>query len=420
MITQGRKPRSGTVVSRRREGRTIWSARILLKDGTRAQLQCPIGATRDEAKALARKWQSREDETRGLFTERQRQRGGHVDGEIADAWFERMLPLRAAAKQTKDSPELATRWRTWVSPTIGAKPLVAVTREDLLTIRDTLDAAIVATRLAPKTAVNVWSCVRTVFRVACSTKGWAKSLRVLETDPTIGIEPVDDGPSRKRQWVYPSEFAKLMECEGVPVERRYLYACAVYTGLRPEELVELRWKDVDFVAGLIRVGRAFDWKSKQVGTPKTHESIRDVPIDPHLFPALMQRAGKPDEYVTPRFNDDKAAPTFRADLKEAGVLSHRLFEKTATHLPIDFRSLRDSFATWHAHAGLELQKLMRRMGHKDYATTLRYAKAAESLSANVGAPFGPLPWAPPKVTESVTTFGSFEEKQRRGWDSNPR
>jgi integrase len=293
-----------------------------------------------------------------------------------------------------------------------------VTRADLLGVRDSLDEASASGRLRPKTSINVWSCVRTVFRVACSTKGWAKALRVLDTDPTIGIEAVDDGPSRKRQWVYPSEFAALMQCDAVPLERHYLYACAAYLGLRPEELVELRWKDVDFVAGVVRVSRALNWKTKEIGLPKTEEAIRPVPINAALFPALRERVGKPEEFVSPRFNDDTAAPTFRMDLKAAGVLSLRLSEKTATHLPVDFRALRDSYATWHAIAGLDIQKLMGRMGHKDYATTLRYAKVAEVVGTDVGTPFAPLPWAvsvPPGVP--ATMF--HEEKQRRGWDSKP-
>jgi hypothetical protein len=93
-----------------------------------------------------------------------------------------------------------------------AVPLAAVTRVDLLGVRDSLDEASASGRLRPKTAINVWSCVRTVFRVACSTKGWAKALRVLDTDPTIGIEAVDDGPSRKRQWVYPKECSSVGGC----------------------------------------------------------------------------------------------------------------------------------------------------------------------------------------------------------------
>jgi hypothetical protein len=60
---------------------------------------------------------------------------------------------------------------------------------------------------------------------------------------------------------------------------------------------------------------------------------------------------------------------------------------------VDFRALRDSYATWHAIAGLDIQKLMGRMGHKDYATTLRYAKVAEVVGTDVGTPFAPLPWA---------------------------
>lgn len=79
------------------------------------------------------------------------------------------------------------------------------------------------------------------------------------------------------------------------------------------------------------------------------------------------------------------------DLRTAGVHAPRLWAKTATHLPVDFRCLRDTYATGQALAGLDIHKLMRRTGPEDYATKLRYAKIAESVALTVGLPFGPLP-----------------------------
>jgi integrase len=419
-----RAHRTGTVVAIRKNDRTLWAARILLKDGERKQIRCPVGFTRKQAEARAQEWQAKEDATHGLYLGKQKATGIPVGGETADAWFTRMLPIRAAAIAVKDTPELRTRWKVWVSPLVGKKPLAAISRADLLQIRDALDNARAIGRLQPKTTLNIWSCVCTAFRVACSTKGWARALKVLEVDPTLGIEPPDDGPSRKRQWLYPNEFAKLMNCDAVPAERQYLYMCAAFTGLRPEELVELRWKDVDFAANVIRVSRAFDWKARTIGKPKTEAAIRPVPIEAHLRPLLEARMGSPEEFVAPRFDDHHAADGLREDLKTAGVSSLRLFEKTATHLPVDFRCLRDTYATWSRLRRDAPDLIMARLGHEDIKTTFKYTKVAETVSGDVGVPFAlssevePLKTA--GVTPRVTEVEFPVEKQRREWDSNPR
>jgi hypothetical protein len=112
--------------------------------------------------------------------------------------------------------------------------------------------------------------------------------------------------------------------------------------------------DVDFVAGVVHVSRALNWKTKEIGLPRTEEAIRPVPIDAALFPALRERVGKPEEFVAPRFNDDQAAPTFRVDLQTAGVLSLRLSRRLRrtyrwtsarceTHTPHGTRSQGSTF-----------------------------------------------------------------------------
>ena len=55
-----------------------------------------------------------------------------------------------------------------------------------------------------------------------------------------------------------------------------LYLTATMTGLRQGELVALRWQDVDWVAGVVRVRRSYT--RGRFGTPKTRRSSRAVPM----------------------------------------------------------------------------------------------------------------------------------------------
>ena len=82
----------------------------------------------------------------------------------------------------------------------------------------------------------------------------------------------------------------------------------------------------------------------------------------------------------------------RQHLATALVERPRLTADNATEEPIDFRSLRDTHATWLALGGTADKVIQRRMGHASPTTTDRYVKAAETFAAeHVGAPFPPLP-----------------------------
>jgi integrase len=55
-----------------------------------------------------------------------------------------------------------------------------------------------------------------------------------------------------------------------------LYLTAAMTGLRQGELLALRWQDVDWTAGLVRVRR--NYTRGEFGTPKSRRSSRAVPL----------------------------------------------------------------------------------------------------------------------------------------------
>jgi integrase len=163
---------------------------------------------------------------------------------------------------------------------------------------------------------------------------------------------------------------------------------------------------------------------KQIGTTKTDGGVREIPIEPSLVATL--RTGEPEELLFPRLAQNKnyGPDVFRDDLLKAGVTSPRLWTETPTHLKVDFRCLRDTYATWQTLAGLDAHKLMRRMGHAKIEQTIAYAKVAEAVR-DVGTPFGSLPWAPTDletgyVARCVAPMGFYLETMRGGRDSNPR
>jgi integrase len=85
---------------------------------------------------------------------------------------------------------------------------------------------------------------------------------------------------------------------------------AFFTGLRPEELIALRWEDVDEAAQIVRVQRVRTFKGSERDGSKTHAE-RDVELVPEALAAL--KAMKP---YTAMKRDDRGEP---ADIFENPV-----------------------------------------------------------------------------------------------------
>ena len=324
--------------------------------------------------------------------------------ETADGWFKRYTAYQKSCGHT--DPTKATRWDKWISPRIGTKTMLDVTREHIEDIRDALDDAIRAGDITGKTSMNVWSCLTSSFKAAVSSK--QRDLRAIKVNPCTDVEPPGTRANRKtrrKTFLYPKEVAVLLACTAVPREWREVYAIAGYTYLRPGELRVLTWGDV---GESINVTKAWDYTEECVKEPKTSNGVRRVPIEPSLAPLLerMRKGRGEDDLVVPllsknedvtadnrRATVDHLATLFREHLRKAGIVRTELHKTTKTHVQANFRSWRDSGLTWLAVSGLGVDKIMRRAGHDTVQTTMGYVKQAEDLTGDLGVPFGPLPEA---------------------------
>jgi integrase len=131
--------------------------------------------------------------------------------------------------------------RARVLPKLGRMRLSSVTRN---TIQDLVDG-LVAEGLAPSTIRNCVLPLRAIYRRALART------EVL-VNPTLGLGlPVARG--RRERIARPAEAHALVNA--LPARDQALWATALYAGLRRGELQGLRWTDVDFKAGVIRVER---------------------------------------------------------------------------------------------------------------------------------------------------------------------
>jgi integrase len=150
---------------------------------------------------------------------------------------------------------------------------------------------------------------------------------------------------------------------GLTASDRAMYLTAAMTGLRQGELVALRWRDVDWTAGRIRVRQ--NYVLGEFGTPKSRRSTRSVPMADEVAGELdrLSRAAGESSGDALVFADphtagplDKAAilRRFRRALKAAQLeQSHR------------FHDLRHTFGTAMAGTGVPMRTLQEWMGHRD-------------------------------------------------------
>lgn len=231
-------------------------------------------------------------------------------------------------------------------------------------------SAMKAANRSPKTIRNHLIFLHGLFAFAVK-RGWAQSNVVAEAERPRSIDPDPD-----------IHYIDLEEIEALLREipddvlgaiERPLYLAAAMTGLRQGELVALRWKDVDWKAGLIRVRRTYT--RGRFGTPKSKRSSRAVPMPERIAVELKQQfrrsnyIGADDlvfchpETGNP-YDASKMRKRFDAAIKAAGVRSIR------------FHDLRHTFGTRMAAAGAPLRSIQEWMGHRDYKTTEIYADYA--------------------------------------------
>ena len=163
----------------------------------------------------------------------------------------------------------------------------------------------------------------------------------------------------------------------MPAKYRPMTLIAAWCALRFGELAELRRKDIDLKAGVIRVRRGVVRADGQViiGTPKSDAGIRDVAIPPHLIPMLK-------EHMSMSIAGGKEGLLFPA--KHGGTLAQSTVCKAfypardkVGRPDLRWHDLRHTGAVLAASTGATLAELMSRLGHSTPTAALRYQHAAE-------------------------------------------
>ena len=232
--------------------------------------------------------------------------------------------------------------------------------------------------LAVKTITNHLNFAHGVFQYAIK-RGWATSNPVAATDRPRAAQTDPD-----IRFLSSEELEALLRA--VPTDDvlgptdHALYTLAAMTGLRQGELVALRWRDVDWTAGVVRVRR--NYTRGEWGTPKSRRSSRAVPMADRAaaelerhFQRTAYRADDDLVFCHPHtgnpYDASKLRERFYDAMKAAGMK-----ERCGREGGITFHSLRHTFGTRMAAVGVPMRTLQEWMGHRDFTTTLVYADFA--------------------------------------------
>lgn len=311
-----------------------------------------------------------------------------ASADSAAAWVEAWIDERVRRGYTSTA-ENATHYREHIAPVIPGH-VRDWTAADLRALSCALDDKVRAGALSWKTASNVWGTASKMAADACASK--LPELRVRDDNPASNVQGPDRGARTAKQYLFPSEFRRFVECADVPLRWRRVVALAVYLFPRAGELRVLRWDDVDLEHGTIHVHQAADRRTGETKSTKTGEARRFA-VEPAILPllrALHEERGE-REIVVDLPSERDMARGLRRWLFKAHVRREELHTSAPTRKALTFHDLRATGLTWLAVRGEEPLRIKQRAGHRDFKTTEGYIREAESVREGFGDVFPALP-----------------------------
>jgi integrase len=243
----------------------------------------------------------------------------------------------------------------------------------------------------------------------------AKQLGYLNSDPS--------------EFVYiPNKRKSLEEIEQEPIENKYmekdtlkrfldvardfgldfdylLFRLMAYTGMRVGEVLALKWSDIDFDTMSISVNRRITHETNNLSnfdldTPKTNSSKRTITVDPSIIAGLKElktqqhwfRSKFPDTadfgFVFINLKTRKGYPQTQ---KHVELRLKRILRMAGITQNVTPHTFRHTHTSLMAEAGVDLNTIMERLGHKnDDITRGIYLHITKSLKQEAVVKFAKL------------------------------
>lgn len=250
--------------------------------------------------------------------------------------------------------------KNYLLPAFGKIEVSDITEEDVARFQADVSKKVSAVRTN-----NIMGLLRYIMKVCLRRK-------LIEENPTTGVRSLTE----KQPEIDPLSKDELdLALSMIVPHYRPLFTCLAWTGARPNELFALRWKDVDFKRGEIRINKGRVRGSEDL--PKTVSSSRIVPMLSVVRAALEQVKKQDtmhlDGYV---FTTKSGQPidkhldnVWRTALRKAGLRHRPSYQ------------LRHTFASLCLENGVTPGWLANVLGHSTLQTTFKhYARFIKDTS----------------------------------------
>lgn len=387
------------------------------------QVQVPIGATPGGTIEYLRRTFPTQGEAKAFLDSKleEKRSGGVVKPSEATlgAFLGEWLTATAASRRENTQQVYSDFADRYLKPLLGSRKLadlqpLAIQRayQDLLN-----------RPLSPRT-------VRYAHSILHNALDQAVKWRMLSVNPAKGVELPKPKPTRTMRPLDTAEAKRFLDAcrarddEGKPLHRLGVYfELAVDTGMRPSELLALRWRDLDLKARdvkvrhtLVRAKHGGPWL---LAEPKTACGKRSIPVMPKTAESLGQWKHRQAEERM------KAGDVWRGEhnpahgfvfttltgepleirnlslrdlvnVAKAAGLAREIPPKTARRKPtyrslITLYDLRHTCATLMLTAGVNPKVVSERLGHASVVITLNtYSHVLPTMQADATEKLGAL------------------------------
>ena len=308
--------------------------------------------------------------------------GQYTVGTWFDVWFENVaqIKVRASSHQTYKG-----YIEHHIKPHIGNIPLEKLTTMDLQKLYRKLLTKGRVDRIEAKDQPKGLSAktVRNINQVISSAMDLAVTQKLILANPTKACELPK--VEHKEMQTIPMEQLEAFLKEARETGVYEMYYIALSTGLRRGELLGLKWQDIDWKNGVIKVRRQVARVDGEIveAPLKTKNSYRAVTISQQAIEVLKQQKAKTnDVYVFPSPNGGPISPDsvnnmLKRVLTRAGIPKVR------------FHDLRHTFATIALQNGVDIKTVSSMLGHFSAGFTLdTYAHVTTSAQKEAAETMG--------------------------------
>ena len=197
-------------------------------------------------------------------------------------------------------------------------------------------------------------------------------LKISKKDDRIVDEIIEEIPNVKRPKKLPIVLAKK-EIEAMIIsthnlKHRLLIQLGYSAGLRASEIINLRWKDIDFKRNTIHIKQSKGKKDRIVMlSPKVKKGLKRLTLNKGGYVFKTNRAKK--------YSHKSIEFIIKNAAKKAGIN-----KRVTPH------TLRHSFATHLLENGVDIKFIKELLGHSNLQTTMIYTKMSKRDMSRIKSP----------------------------------